>query len=458
MDFESVNPATGGRLGLFPSWDDARLERALRDAHEAFTLWRRLPVTTRCERLAAVAGVLRAERDSLARLASMEMGKPIREARAEVEKCAWVCEYYAEHAEAMLAGEPVATDARRSYVHYQPLGPILAIMPWNFPYWQVFRQIAPSLAAGNTLLLKHAQNVPQVAARIAGAMREAGFPEGVFTHLPIDLKQTARVIADPRVRGVTLTGSERAGREVAALAGRHLKKTVLELGGSDAFIVLDDADLDLVLEQAVNARFQNSGQSCIAAKRMLLTPGIAEDFITGFAAAVAALKVGDPLDETTRIGPMARADLRDTLGRQVSASIAAGAECLLGGQAQAGPGFYYAPTVLDRVSPGMPAWEEELFGPVAALIRVRDADEAVAVANGSRFGLGGSVWTRDLQRGEAIAHALACGTAFVNGMVKSDPRLPFGGVKASGYGRELGVPGLREFMNIKSVWIGPATG
>jgi acyl-CoA reductase-like NAD-dependent aldehyde dehydrogenase len=453
MRLESINAATGETLGKFDFWEDDRLEAALQNAEEASHQWRKRTVGERAEHVGALADHLREQADELARLASMEMGKPIREARAELEKSAWACEYYAEHAEAMLSAEPVATDASRSYIDYEPLGTVFAIMPWNFPFWQVFRHVAPTLAAGNTLLLKHAPNVPQVAAAIENLIREAGVPEGVFVNLPIDIEQSAKVIADGRVHAVTLTGSERAGRSVAALAGQNLKKAVLELGGSDPFIVLDDADLDLVLEQAVAARFQNGGQSCIAAKRMILTEGIADAFVERFVEAVQALKVGDPLDEETRIGPMARADLRDQLAQQVEDSISSGAHCLLGGHAMDGPGHFYAPTVLDHVGVGMPAYHEELFGPVATLIRVKDADEALEVANSSRFGLGGSVWTGDTVSGERLAQAIESGCAFVNGMVKSDPRLPFGGVKASGYGRELGVQGIHEFVNVKSVWI-----
>jgi acyl-CoA reductase-like NAD-dependent aldehyde dehydrogenase len=453
MRLESINAATGEQLSAFDFWNDATLENALESAAEASRAWRSRSVGERAEYVGALASHLRERSDELARLASLEMGKPVREARAEVEKSAWACEYYAEHAEAMLHAEPVSTDASRSYIDYEPLGTVFAIMPWNFPFWQVFRHVAPTLAAGNTLLLKHAPNVPQVAAAIEDLIREAGVPEGVFINLPIDIEQSAKVIADGRVHAVTLTGSERAGRSVAALAGQNLKKAVLELGGSDAFIVLDDADLDLVLSQAVTARFQNGGQSCIAAKRMILTAGIADAFAERFVEAVSALKVGDPLDESTQIGPMARADLRDQLAQQVERSIASGAQCRLGGHVLEGPGHFYAPTVLDHVGIGMPAYHEELFGPVATMIRVQDADEALEVANSSRFGLGGSIWTRDTARGERLAQAIESGCAFVNGMVKSDPRLPFGGVKASGYGRELGVQGIHEFVNVKSIWI-----
>jgi len=395
---------------------------------------------------------LREQRDAHAALITREMGKPLREARAEIEKCAWGCDYYSEHATAFLAAEPATSDATRSFIAYPPLGTLLAIMPWNFPFWQVFRACAPALAAGNTILLKHASNVPQCALAIEEIIRET-FPADVLRTLLIGPEQAERLIADPRVHGVTLTGSEAAGRRVAATAGAHLKKTVLELGGSDAFVVLRDADLELAVSGAVTSRFLNGGQSCIAAKRLILVPEVAEAFIARFRERLTALKSGDPMREDTDVGPMARADLRDQLHRQVSASIQLGATPLLGCEPAAGRGYFYKVSLLDRVTPGMPAFDEELFGPVAAIIHARDEDDALRLANAHKYGLGGSVWTRDAARGEAFARALQSGQVFVNGVVKSDPRLPFGGIKASGYGRELALAGIREFVNTKTVWI-----
>ncbi|HHH35831.1 MAG TPA: NAD-dependent succinate-semialdehyde dehydrogenase [Gammaproteobacteria bacterium] len=454
MAFQSINPATGETLAVIDAWDEARLESALALAARAAPCWAATPVDQRCEHLRRVAGVLRSRQEALARLITLEMGKLIREARAEVEKCALACDYYARHASDFLADEVIPSDAGRSYVAHQPLGTVLAVMPWNFPLWQVFRFAAPALAAGNTALLKHASNVPQCAQAIETVFAEAGLPEGVFLSLMITSDQVAGVIADDRVRAVTLTGSEAAGRAVAACAGRHLKKTVLELGGSDPFIVLADADLEAAVATALTSRFLNAGQSCIAAKRFILVPEVADAFLERFRPAVEALRCGDPLDEATTLAPLARPDLREELHRQVQASIAAGASAVTGCSPHPGRGAFYLPSILDRVGPGMPAWEEELFGPVAVLIRVADEDEALAVANGSRFGLGGSVWTRDLARGEALARRIESGAVFVNGLVKSDPRLPFGGIKASGYGRELSRHGLMEFVNQKTVWIG----
>jgi succinate-semialdehyde dehydrogenase/glutarate-semialdehyde dehydrogenase len=381
------------------------------------------------------------------------MGKIAKEARAEVEKCALSCEFYAEHAAAFLQDEKIESDASTSYVAYLPLGTVLAIMPWNFPFWQVFRFAAPSLMAGNTALLKHASNVPQCALAIEEIFRKAGFPKGVFRALMTSATQAEKIIADPRIHAVTLTGSEAAGRRIAAAAGTQLKKSVLELGGSDAFIVLPDADLERAASVGVASRFLNCGQSCIAAKRFILVESIAESFIELFKHKAQALRLGDPAQESTELGPMARADLRDQLHRQVADSVTAGATFALHGGPAAGPGFFYEPTVIDHVAPGMRAYEEELFGPVAIMIRARDEEAAMRIANDNRYGLGGSLWTRDVKKGERLARRLQSGASFVNGLVKSDPRLPFGGIKASGYGRELSRLGMLEFVNAKTVWV-----
>ena len=453
MAYQSINPATGESVKNFASWTPEQQEAALAQVSAATPDWATTPLAERCALLQKLAEVVRAEQEDLAQLVTLEMGKRIAESRAEVEKCAQGCEYYATQATQFLADEIIATDAGKSLVAYQPLGTVLAVMPWNFPLWQVFRFIAPTLAAGNTGLLKHASNVPQCALAIERLVREAGVPEGVFRSLMIDARDVAEVIADPRVQAVTLTGSEPAGRSVAAAAGQHLKKSVLELGGSDAFVVLEDADLEHTVQQAVASRFLNCGQSCIAAKRFIVVEAIADDFVARFAAAVSALQPGDPADEKTTLAPMARSDLRDELHAQVQASIDAGAVRVTGGEPLDGPGAFYAATILDRVTAGMVAYEQELFGPVASVIRVADEAAALATANDSRFGLGGSVWTQDTARGEAFARQMQCGSAFVSGMVKSDPRLPFGGIKASGYGRELAQHGLREFVNAKTLWV-----
>ncbi|MGH8312886.1 MAG: NAD-dependent succinate-semialdehyde dehydrogenase, partial [Gammaproteobacteria bacterium] len=378
----------------------------------------------------------------------------IGEARAEIEKCARCCEFYAENAAELLADEAAKTDASKSYLAYQPLGTVLAIMPWNFPFWQAIRAAAPALTAGNTLVLKHADNVPGCALALEQVFREAGYPDGVFQTLMIGIPQVEAVIKDPRVHAVTLTGSERAGRAVGRQAGEVLKKCVLELGGSDAFVVLEDADVKLAAEVGAKSRYQNAGQSCIAAKRFIVMHSIADSFLEEFRARAAALKPGDPLDEKTTLGSMARFDLRNSLHKQVEDAVKHGAKVLLGGEPLPGKGAFYKPTILDGVKNGMRAWEEELFGPVASIIRVHDEAEALKVANGSRYGLGGSVWTRDKKRGEAFARRMQSGSAFVNGLVKSDPRMPFGGIKHSGYGRELARHGIHEFVNVKTIWIG----
>jgi succinate-semialdehyde dehydrogenase/glutarate-semialdehyde dehydrogenase len=384
---------------------------------------------------------------------TLEMGKPIVESESEIEKCAWVCEHYAENGARFLAPERLGSDAAESYVRYDPLGPVLAVMPWNFPFWQVFRFAAPALTAGNVGLLKHANNVSGCALAIEDVFRRAGYPSGVFTSLLMSIELTDEIIGNPGIVAVSLTGSERAGRAVGEAAGKHIKKTVLELGGSDPFIVLDDADLEAAVATAVKSRAINSGQSCIAAKRFIVEKGIAERFTTLFVKAMQALRVGDPLARDTQVGPLARADLVDTLHRQVTTSVRMGAKALAGGAPLSRPGFFYEPTVLSGVQPDMPVFEEETFGPVAAVIEADNPDHAVRLANRSVYGLGASIWTGNVDEAKRLAAGIESGMVFVNGLVKSDPRLPFGGVKRSGHGRELGRVGMHEFVNQKTVWI-----
>lgn len=453
MAFVTRNPATGRVVQHYPVWNEAQLEEALAEVAIATPQWAATPLEQRCTLLHAIADEIMRRRDELAGLITLEMGKLIKESRTEVEKSALGCRYYADHAAQFLADEVIASDAGRSFVAHQPLGTILAIMPWNFPLWQVFRFLAPALAAGNTGVLKHASNVPQCALAIEDVVRAAGAPAGVFRTLMISSDQVAGVIADPRIRAVTLTGSEPAGRQVAATAGAHLKKTVLELGGSDPFIVLEDADLDWAVQQGVTSRYLNAGQSCIAAKRFIVVESIADEFVARFKTAVEKLRVGDPLDEATTLAPLAREDLRDELHQQVQRSVEAGAVAVAGCEPVEGVGAYYQPSILDHVKPGMAAWSEELFGPVAIIIRAHDESDAIKIANGSDFGLGGSIWTQDSVRGERVARQVQSGAVFVNGMVKSDPRLPFGGIKNSGYGRELSYHGMMEFVNQKTLWI-----
>ena len=453
MPYLSLNPASGEMLGQFPSWDPALIQAALESTTLAQQSWSRATLAQRAVPMANAAQVLRARRDAFGALITAEMGKPVAEARAEVEKCALACDFYAGHAAQFLLEEAIPTDAGHSYVSYRPLGTVLAVMPWNFPFWQVFRFAAPALMAGNAALLKHASSTPQCALAIEDIFRTAGFPEHLFTTLMIEAADVATAIASPHVQAVTLTGSEAAGRQVAAAAGAHLKKCVLELGGSDAFVVLADADLDWAASQAVASRFLNCGQSCIAAKRIVVAPEIADPFVALLREKIAALRVGDPLDESTQLGPLARRDLRDELHRQVGESIDQGAEALLGCAPLPGAGFYYAPSLLDRVTPGCRAYHEELFGPVAVVIRARDEDDAIRIANDTRFGLGSSLWSRDTQRAERLSREIQAGCSFINGMVKSDPRLPFGGIKDSGFGRELSRHGMHEFVNAKTVWV-----
>jgi len=454
MAIESINPATGELIERFTPYTPSKVAAALAACFGAWQGWRERPMDERATLMHRAAEVLRATREDHARTMSEEMGKPIREARGEVEKCAWVCDYYADTAATHLAPQPGESDGSQAYVRFDPLGPILAVMPWNFPYWQVFRFAAPALMAGNAALLKHASNVPRCALAIERLFRDAGFPDHLFTTLLIPAAAVGGVIDDPRVAAVTLTGSEPAGRQVAAAAGAVLKKTVLELGGSDPFVVLDDADLDTCARVAATARCLNSGQSCIAAKRFIVVASRLAEFIDRLAAHLRALRVGDPLDEATEVGPLARLDLRAELHDQVVRSVARGARIVIGGTVPPGAGAFYPPTLLIDVVAGQAAYAEELFGPVAAVIAAVDEPQAVAIANDTRFGLGASIWTADRARGEAIAARIEAGAVFINGLVKSDPRLPFGGIKASGYGRELGSYGIREFVNIKTVWVG----
>src|SRR5213593_354434 len=422
-------------------------------AHAAFLQWREVPFARRAQRMREAAQILRTRRAEYARTMTLEMGKPIVQGEAEVDKCAWACEYYADHAEAFLAEQSRETEASRSYVRFDPLGPVLAVMPWNFPFWQVFRFAAPALMAGNAGVLKHASNVPRCALAIEEVFREAGFPRGLFSTVLVGSSAVAALIADPHIVAVSLTGSDRAGSKVAEQAGRELKKTVLELGGSDPFIVLADADLAAAARTAAEARLINSGQSCIAAKRFIVVEPVADQFLDRFLDELRSRRMGDPLVRGTQVGPQARLDLRDSLHEQVAESVKRGAKLLLGGEVPAGKGAFYPPTLLATVDKGMPAFDEETFGPVAAVIRAKDEADAVRLANDSAFGLGASIWTRDRARAERMAAEIEAGAVFVNGQVKSDPRLPFGGVKRSGYGRELSEYGIREFVNIKTVWI-----
>lgn len=456
MSWIAINPVDGSRVSEHPEMTPEAVVAAVEQAHEAHRAWRRQRFADRAAPMREAARLLGERREELARLMAVEMGKPVREGRSEIDKCAWVCTYYADAAEEHLAPVPIDTEGTgaRTYLTWEPLGVVLAVMPWNFPFWQVFRFAAPNLMAGNAGLLKHASNVPGCARAIEAIFDDAGFPPALFRSLLIDHGATERVIEHPLVRAVTLTGSVRAGRSVAAKAGSLIKKTVLELGGSDPYLVLEDADLDQAAAACTTSRLVNSGQSCIAAKRFVVVRAVLAEFEARMVERMSAVRMGDPLDEATDVGPQARRDLRDELHRQVTASVGAGARLLLGGTVPDGPGAFYPPTVLTDVRPGMPAYEEELFGPVASIIAVEDEDEAIRVANDSVFGLGAAVFTRDAARGERIArHELEAGSCFVNAYVRSDPRLPFGGIKESGYGRELSPLGIREFVNAKTVWV-----
>jgi succinate-semialdehyde dehydrogenase/glutarate-semialdehyde dehydrogenase len=454
MAIESTNPTTGEKIASYEETSPEELRAILERADEAFREWRRMSFEDRASLMRRAAAVLRERSKRYAILMAEEMGKPLPQGRAEVEKCAWVCEYYAENANAFLAPEEIPTDASRSFVAFQPLGVVLAVMPWNFPLWQVFRFAAPGLMAGNAGLLKHSSNVMGCALAIESVFHDAGFPEDLFRTLVIGSSRVGEVISAQQVRAVTLTGSGPAGQAVAAAAGAALKKTVLELGGSDPYVILEDADLDAAADTCVASRLINSGQSCIAAKRFIVVEPVRREFEALYVEKMRARTMGDPMVEGVDVGPQARWDLRDELHQQVVRSIERGARRLLGGEVPAGPGAFYPPTVLADVEPGMPAYDEEMFGPVAAIIAAEDEADAVRIANDSAFGLGAAVFTRDVARGERIAaEELEAGACFVNSFVKSDPRLPFGGIKDSGYGRELAAFGIREFVNIKTVWV-----
>ena len=452
----SINPATEELLAEFEPWSAAQVDEAVVQVVAAQRVWRAMSIDDRSVPMRQAAELLRERAGRYGALITSEMGKPIVEAEAEVAKCALACEHYADHAAEYLADAPVATESIESYVAYQPLGTVLAVMPWNFPFWQVFRAGAPSLMAGNGIVLKHASNVPQSALATEEVIRDAGFPEGLLRTVLIAGSDTERLIDDERITAVTLTGSSEVGARIASLAAGRLKKQVLELGGSDPFVVLADANLEHAARTAARARNQNNGQSCIAAKRFIVEDSVADAFGALFADAVRALRVGDPASRETNVGPLARSDLRDTLERQVAESRRMGADALVGGDRVSGRGYFYAPTILDGVTEEMPAFREETFGPVAALLRARDVDHAIGLANDSEYGLGAAVWTRDLEAAKGIARRIEAGTVFVNGLVASDPRMPMGGVKRSGYGRELGRHGIWEFTNIQTVRIGPA--
>ena len=456
MPIASINPYTGRVLRRFTAFSWPKTERILAQAFRAATVWRQSPFAERAALLRRAAALLRERQQELARLMALEMGKPVTDGRAEVEKCAACCEFYATHGERFMADEVIQTDAGRSFISHQPLGVVLAVMPWNFPFWQVVRFAAPALMAGNVGLLKHASNVPQCALALEKIFHDAGLPPAAFRTLLIGADLVEKLVQDDRVRAVTLTGSEPAGAAVAAVAGAHIKKTVLELGGSDAFIVLADADLEAAARTAAQSRMLNSGQSCIAAKRFIVEKSVEKKFVQMLKQHLAQLHTGDPLDDATQYGPLARPDLADELTQQVQDSVAQGARIeLSGGQDRPGAALF-RPIILSNIKPGQRAYSEELFGPVALILSARDADHAVRLANDSRFGLGAAIWTRDLARGEALARQVESGAVFVNGLVKSMPELPFGGVKKSGYGRELSHLGMREFVNQRSIWVGKA--
>lgn len=448
-----INPATAEVEKTYQKDNQTEVKEKIKAAQQVQQSWREESFSQREELLYRAADILEAQKSKFAGLMTREMGKLYRDAVAEAEKCAWVCRYYAEHAAAFLADEVKETDASRSYVRFEPLGVVLAVMPWNFPFWQVFRCAAPAVMAGNAVLLKHASNVPGCALAIESVFRDAGFPKGVFQTLLIDSEATAEVIAAPEVKAVSLTGSEAAGKAVAKLAGNHLKKCVLELGGSDPYLILEDADLEQAAKVCAKGRLLNNGQSCIGAKRFIVVERVYDEFLRLFKAEMAAAVMGDPMEESVDLGPMAREDLRDDLHDQVAKSLKKGARCVLGGEVPDRKGAFYPATILTEVAPGQPAYDEELFGPVASVIKVQDEPEAIRVANDSPFGLGAAIFTRNTEAGERIAREIESGSVFINAMVKSDPRLPFGGIKNSGFGRELSEFGIREFVNIKTIYV-----
>jgi succinate-semialdehyde dehydrogenase/glutarate-semialdehyde dehydrogenase len=454
MGIASINPATGETLKTFAALTNDQIENKLQLAAETFKTYRHTSFEQRAAIMSKAADILESEKRQLGTIMTTEMGKPLKAAIAEAEKCALVCRYYAESARKHLADQLIETNATKSYVRFQPLGPVLAVMPWNFPFWQVFRFAAPALMAGNVGLLKHASNVPQCALAIEDVFRRAGFPEGTFQTLLIGSEAVEAILNDKRVVAATLTGSEPAGRKVAATAGKQIKKTVLELGGSDPFIVMPSADLDRAVETAVKARTINNGQSCIAAKRFIIAKEIYDEFSAKFVQDMKALKIGDPMDETTDIGPLATPQIVNDLAEQVQKAIDSGARLLTGGHRPDRPGNFYEPTVLDNIDLSTPVSCEEIFGPVAMLFRADNLDEAISIANATSFGLGSAAWTNDTSEQSRFIDELDAGSVFINGMVASDPRLPFGGIKNSGYGRELAEFGIREFVNIKTVWIG----
>ncbi|MEQ9298452.1 MAG: NAD-dependent succinate-semialdehyde dehydrogenase [Cyclobacteriaceae bacterium] len=450
MEFKSINPYNGQEVGQYTSQTEAETAAMLQKAEETFKTWRAVPLRERAQLMKKAGQVLRDNVEEYAEMITLEMGKPISESRAEVNKCAWVCDYYADHAAEFLADDIIETDAQKSFVKHEPMGCVLAIMPWNFPFWQVFRFAAPTLTAGNTGMLKHAPNVFGCAKQIEEVFIRAGFPEGVFQNLIVHHDQTESIIAHDAIKAVTLTGSERAGSSVAEIAGKYIKKSLLELGGNNAFIVWEDADIDQAVQTAITARMLNCGQSCIAAKRFILVGGVYDEFVSKFTAAVRALPSGDTMDDATKVGPLARKDLADQLQAQVKKSVAAGAELLCGGQQKE---CYHEPTVLGNVTPGMPAFDEETFGPLAAMIRAKDIEEAFALSEMSKYGLGVTVCTTNIQKALDMSHHVSDGAYFINELVKSDPRLPFGGTKRSGYGRELAKDGMMEFLNHKTVYV-----